>query len=264
MAPTIKTSNQNSSNQPAAPPRRDQLDQSLVPQASDIEQAEQPPIIEHKKAVVNISGLEEAVVIVTPGNSIIITDEMRDEMRAQLKRAKHAGESIPSDWDKPEAWTQDTDIEGQTVWYNEFTTEMYYSRPECLSAQNESRSTAKRHEKPDLSIMEQEEAVIIARGQKEIWAIGTPGNGLKPTVQMNADLERARFLSRYGSLTSESKKPEAWVQEKDIEGKTIWCNQITGEFHYSRPECLSAQDESRSTAKRHKNPNLIPENKGRL
>ncbi|KIM99169.1 hypothetical protein OIDMADRAFT_19993 [Oidiodendron maius Zn] len=146
MAPTITASNQNSSNQPAAPPRHDQLDQSLVPQASDIEQAEQPPIIEHKKAVVNISGLEEAVVIVTPGNGIIFTDEMR----AQLEKASRVGESIPSDWDKPEAWTQDTDIEGQTVWYNEFTTEIYYSRPECLSAQDGSRSTAKRYENPNL------------------------------------------------------------------------------------------------------------------
>ena len=108
MARTIKTSNQNSSNQPAALPHHDQLVQSLVPLASDREQAKQPPIIEHKKAVVNISGLEEAVVIVTPGNGIIITDEMR----AQLEKAKRVGESIPSDWDKPEAWTQDTDIEG--------------------------------------------------------------------------------------------------------------------------------------------------------
>ena len=101
MAPTIKTSNQNSSNQqPAAPPRHNQLYQSLVPQASDIEQAEQPPIIKHKKAM----------VIVTPGNGIIITDKIR----AQLEKAKRVGESIPSDWDKLEAWTQDTDIEGNS------------------------------------------------------------------------------------------------------------------------------------------------------
>lgn len=65
------------------------------------------------------------MVIVTPGNGIIITDKIR----AQLEKAKRVGESIPSDWDKLEAWTQDTDIEGNSHSHIRF-------RSICLSIVN--------------------------------------------------------------------------------------------------------------------------------
>ncbi|KAE8442922.1 hypothetical protein EG329_002526 [Mollisiaceae sp. DMI_Dod_QoI] len=122
MIPTLH--DQNSNNQPALP-HQDQTNQTPIPRA---EQAAQP------------MEQEGVMAIVTPGTSTItITPQEKADFENHSRLARYqplldyddfADEPLPKpfdpesctyDWAKPEAWIEEKDNQGRTVWRNRIT-----------------------------------------------------------------------------------------------------------------------------------------------